>query len=115
MENEFDGKEIPAEELLDAVKEASEILSILVKSKEEEKSIAISSLVLGEHFVVTAVEDIITENGETIVQLKPFDSSGYLLPQCRIRISDILAVCPFKSAFKNPVLKNYDRPRTWYF
>jgi hypothetical protein len=115
MENEFDGRDIPAEQLLDAVKEASEILLIITKSKEEGKSIAISSRLLGEHFVVTAVEDIVTENGETIVQLKPFDSTGYLLPRYRIPISDILAVCPFKSSFKNPVLKNFNRPRTWYF
>ena len=115
MEQESDGKEIPGEELLEAVKESSAILLIVTKSKEEGKSIAISSPLLGEHFVVTAVEDIITENGETIVQLKPFDSAGYLLPHYRLRISDILAVCPFKSSFKNPILKNFDRPRTWYF
>lgn len=115
MENEFDGKEIPAEELLDAVKESNEIVSIVTKSKEEGKSIAISSPLLGEHFVITAVEDITTENGETIIQLKPFDSTGYLLPCNRIPLSAISAVCAFKSSFKNPVLKNFDRRRTWYF
>lgn len=117
MEKEFDDREAfpPGEELLDAARGASEILSILIKSKEEGRSIAISSPLLGDHFYITAVENVIIENGETIVQLKPFDSTGYLLPQYKIHLSDIYAVCSFKSSFKNPILKHFNRPKTWYF
>jgi hypothetical protein len=103
------------EELLDPAKGRNDILSVILKCRADGKSIAVSSPLLGEGFIITGVEDVITEGGETIIQLKHFDSTGYILPVYKINVTDIAAVCAFQSKFKNPVLRNFDRPRSWFF
>jgi hypothetical protein len=92
-----------------------EMLKVLIASKEENKSIGISSPRIGEGFFITAVEDIILVEGETIILFKPFDVTGFILPTNKLRLVDINAVCPLSSEFQNPVLKNFDKNKTWYF
>jgi hypothetical protein len=93
----------------------SEILSALLKSKEEGTSIGIKASPLGTEIIITAVEDIQFHEGQTIIVLKHFDLSGYILPSSKINLPDIQAVCPFASPFHNPYLQNLDRHRTWFF
>jgi len=103
------------EKVIESASLGSDILRILVASKEEAKSIAISSGRIGEGFFITAVEDIILEEGETIILFKPFDVTGFILPTNKLKLRDIAAVCPLNSEFENPVLKNFDKNKTWYF
>ena len=103
------------ENVFESTSSSSEILRILISSKEEAKSIAISSERLGPGFLITAVEDIILVEGETIILFKPFDVTGFILPTNKLRLADIAAVCPLNSEFENPVLKNFDKNKTWYF
>lgn len=105
----------PNEQLFESTCTSSEILRILISSKEESKSIAVSSPRIGEGFFITAVDDIILEEGETMILFKPFDATGFILPTNKLHLAEIAAVCPLKSEFENPVLKNFDKSKTWYF
>jgi hypothetical protein len=103
------------EKLLDFVTERNQILSVIIKCRTDDKCIAVSSPLLGDGFIITGVEEVIKGEGQIIIQLKHYDSTGYILPTNRINLTDIAAVCAFESKFKNPVLKNFDRPRSWFF
>lgn len=103
------------EKTIEKTHESQEILKILMESKEAGKAVGISSPLMGEGFFTTAVEDIILVEGETIISLVPFDSTGFMLPVNKLTLSQITAVCPFRSKFKNPILKNLDRGRNWFF
>lgn len=103
------------EQILNLAKSSSEILKIIIESKENGNTIGISSPLLGEGFFITAVEDIILEDGETIILVKPFDVTGFLLPTNHLTLGDIDAACPLISTFKNPVLRNLDKERNWFF
>lgn len=103
------------EKTIETTRESQEILKVLVESKETGKAVGISSPLMGEGFVTTAVEDIILIEGETIISFKPFDSTGFMLPVSKLRLGQITAVCPLRSEFKNPVLKNLSRDNKWFF
>ena len=118
MENDLDeskGQLSQKEIGLESANATADILRILVSSKEEGKSIGISSPRIGDGFFITAVEDIILVEGETIILFKPFDITGFILPTNKLRLVDIVAVCPLKSEFENPILRNFDKNKTWYF
>ncbi len=103
------------EETIEKTYESQEILKILIESKETGKAVGISSPLMGEGFFTTAVEDIILVEGETIISLTPYDSTGFMLPQSKLKLGQITAVCPFRSKFKNPILKNLNRGKSWFF
>jgi hypothetical protein len=103
------------EQILDLAKSSSDILKILIESKENGNTIGISSPLLGEGFFITAVEDIILEEGETTILFKPFDVTGFMLPTNRLKLGEVDAACPLISRFQNPVLKNFDKDRKWFF
>jgi hypothetical protein len=86
-----------------------------MKSKEEGTSVGIRSISLGPETVVTAVEDIIFEDGQTVVILKHFDSSGYILPSHRINLEDFQAIHSFSTPFINPYIQNIGREKNWFF
>ena len=103
------------EKTIEKTRESQEILKILIDSKETGKSVGISSPLMGEGFFTTAVEDIILLEGETVISLIPYDSTGFMLPVNKLKLSQITAVCPFSSKFRNPILKNLNRGKSWFF
>jgi hypothetical protein len=120
MEKSLDASSTPkgaalGEDVFDSTTETQEILRILLESKESGKSIGICSPLTGDGFVITAVEDIILEEGETTIIIKPYDVTGFMLPVYKIRLTDINAACPLKSQFGNPLLKNLQKDKSWFF
>jgi hypothetical protein len=121
MENTFDARlDVNFyqwdEQILNLAKGTQDILKILFDSKEHGNTVAVKSQSFGDGLVVTAVEDIIlAEDGETIILFKPFDATGSVLPTNKVRLADIDAACPLISEFKNPVLRNIDKDRSWFF
>ena len=93
----------------------SDILKVLLQSKEEGTSIGIRAGALGSDTMVTCVEDIIFEEHQTLIVLKHYDSTGYILPSHKINLSEVQGVCPFSTPFLNPFLENIEKDRTWYF
>jgi hypothetical protein len=93
----------------------SDILRALVACKAEGTSIGIQSTALGSETIVTSVEDIIFEEGQTIVVLKHYDTSGYILPSHKLNIEQIEAVYPFSTPFVNPYINNISKDKTWFF
>jgi hypothetical protein len=120
MENFFeaplyrDGATLSSE-ILESSSETQEMLKILLESKETGKAIGICSPLTGEGFVITVVEDIILDEAETTITIKPYDVTGFMLPVYKIQLSQITAVCPLKSNFGNPLLKNLDKGKSWFF
>jgi hypothetical protein len=103
------------EKTIDKTHQSQEILKILVESKETGRAVGISSPLLGEGFFTTAVDDIVLLEGETIILLIPFDTTGFMLPVNKLKLSQVTAVCLFRSKFKNPILKNLNRGKNWFF
>lgn len=93
----------------------TEILQALLQSKEEGNSIGIKSAALGPETIITAVEDIHFGEGQTIIVLKHYDSSGYMLPCHKLNLAEIDLVCPFTTRFENPILTSLDKDKTWFF
>ena len=75
------------ERVIDTAREIHMILDILMESKQGGNCVAISSSLTGEGFVITAVEDIILVDGATIICLKPYDVTGFMLPVSKIKFS----------------------------
>ena len=89
--------------------------SPLMKSKEEGTAIAIRATVLGMEPIVTAVEDVYFDDGLTIIVLKHYDATGYILPSKRLNLLEIQSVCPFTTPFSNPYLQNLNKDKSWFF
>ena len=100
---------------LSFVHSPQEILRALLQSKEEGTSIGIQCNALGPELIVTSVENIIFEEGQTLVMLKHYDTTGYILPSYKLNLLEIQGVVPFASQFKNPYLDNIGRDKTWFF
>lgn len=90
---------------LEFITEPSDILSYLRNSKTNGTVVGISAPILGNGIFLTAVDDIKEHDGDSSIILKGYDITGYILERNRIRLSDIRAICPFQSTFKNPYLK----------
>ena len=103
------------EQIANLIREPAEILRIIVACKENGSTVGVRSAVLGKGLFITAVDDIILEEGETIVRFMPYDVTGFMLPKTKIAIGEIEAVCPLISEFKNPVLRNIDKDKSWFF
>jgi hypothetical protein len=93
----------------------AEMLGILVNSKQHGSAVGIIAPVFGDDILITAVEDIILEEGKTVIILKQYDRSGYMLPSSRITLEDMTSICPFSSEFRNPYLDNFEKDRSWFF
>jgi hypothetical protein len=96
---------------LNFLSEPSDILKALLNSKEEGTSIGIKANDFGLDPIITAVENIIFEEGQTLIVLKHYDQSGYILPSYKINLLNITAVYPFASPFKNPILSNLEKDK----
>jgi hypothetical protein len=87
------------------VSEASKILAALGESRKNETVIGISAPILGNGIFLTSVEDIKPAGNDYTIVLKGYDITGYILERNKIRLTDVRAVCPFNSPFRNPYLK----------
>ena len=85
---------------------SKEILEALMISKEHGTSIGIKASAFGPDYFITAVENIILEEGQTLVQLKHYDSTGYILPSYKINLLEIQSTLSFRTPFRNPYLKS---------
>jgi hypothetical protein len=119
MTNEKEKHEAPKYKMdysdWDFVSTKAEMLGMLVSSKQHGSAVGIVAPAFGHDILITAVEDIILEDGKTIIILKQYDRSGYMLPSSRISLEDITSICPFSSEFRNPYLDNLEKDRTWFF
>jgi hypothetical protein len=87
------------------ISEPDQILDIINQSCLSQTVVGISAPILGNGVFLTSVEKVVQADSDYIVQLKGYDVTGYILERNKIRLSDIRSVCPFKSVFKNPYLK----------
>jgi hypothetical protein len=90
---------------LAVISDPDEILNTLNESKIHGNVVGISASILGNGIFLTAVENIIKTENDHMIVLKGYDVTGYILERNKIRLSDIRAICPFQSKFKNPYLK----------
>lgn len=86
------------------ITDPGDIFNILAESKIRGTMVGINAPVLGDEMFVTAVEDIVIDHEITIV-LKNYDATGYMLETNKLKLGEIVSVCPFKSPFKNPYMK----------
>jgi hypothetical protein len=100
---------------LNFLTDQSSILQALLKSKEDGTAIGLRSSALGPDTVITGVEDIVFAEGHTIVVLKHYDSSGYILPSHKVNLLEIQSICPFSTPFSNPYLQNFGKEKNWFF
>jgi hypothetical protein len=87
------------------VSEPGEMLNILAESKANGTAVGIYAPTLGTEIFVTAVEDILIDTDITIV-LKNYDSTGYMLETNKLKLEEIVSVCPFTSHFENPYMRS---------
>jgi hypothetical protein len=92
-----------------------EILKALLQSKQEGTAIGIRAPLLGPETIITAVDDIIFTEENTLIILKSYDSTGYMLPSHKVELPQIQAVYPFATPFTNPFLQNLEKDKTWFF
>ena len=90
---------------MELVTDPGEMLNILNESKRNGTAVGIFAPVLGQEIYVTAVEDILVNEDVTIV-LKSYDTTGYILETNKLKLGEIKSVCPFKSLFENPYMRN---------
>lgn len=88
---------------LEFIKNRRSIYRELAISKEAGTVVGITSPVLGDGMFITAVDDIYTTEAGAVVQLKPYDMSGHFLARTQLSLSEIRSVCPFKTAYRNPL------------
>src|SRR6187551_1890270 len=81
-------------ENLNVRSEPQEILQALLDSKQSGTAIGIISSALGSDIFTTTVEDIIIHENATLIVLKRFDTTGYILPSYKINLLEILGVWP---------------------
>jgi hypothetical protein len=99
----------------DFVKSENEILTKLIDSKENGTAIGVNAPGCSADMIITAVEDIVLTEDQTLIILKPYDMTGYMLLNNRINLSEIESVYAFTSTFKNPFLENLEKEKTWFF
>jgi hypothetical protein len=88
---------------------AEDILREILHSKENGNVIGIQAETLGNGIYVTGVEDVILDENETAIILKPYDMSGYIFPNKRVPLDKITLVCPLRSPVKNPFLQEIEK------
>jgi hypothetical protein len=103
------------EKNLNFVKEPSSILRLLQQSQSDGTCIAIKSARLGDDIVITAVDELLEEQGRHKIILKHYDTSGYILSTNKIYLEEITSVCAFSTPFKNPIKDQLEKDRPWYF
>ena len=86
-----------------------EIIIEILRSKQDGNIIGIISSILGIGMHLTAVDDFILGDDDSVIILKLYDMNGHLFPTNKIPLRSVKAVFPFKSKFENPYLPKNDR------
>lgn len=92
---------------MEFIYEQNDILRMLEDSRMNGTVVGISAAILGSGVFLTAVDNIVKSDSDYLVVLKGYDVTGYILERNKIYLSDIRAVCPFFSKFKNPYLREF--------
>jgi hypothetical protein len=92
---------------LEFMTDTSEILRILIHSKEFGNVVGVSSPLLGTGIFITAVEKVILDY-EVIIHLKQCDVNGGVLEKNMLKLTDITSACSFKSRFDKIFHKKQD-------
>jgi hypothetical protein len=88
------------------VKTRKSILKALELSQRTGRMIGVYSRALGEGMFLTGI-DAIEENernGREVIVFETYDQSGHILSRTRVSLDEIKMVCPFNTAYVNPVL-----------
>lgn len=88
------------------ISDPANILNILLSSRANGTAVGIKAPNLGGGICVTAVEEILVEEDIITIVLKNYDISGYMLETNKLKLGEINSVCPFKSEFQSPYLRN---------
>lgn len=98
---------------LSFISEPDDMLTHLRESARHGTVVGISAPVLGNGVFLTAVDEILKTDNDHLILLKGYDITGYILERNRIRLSDVRAICPFSSKFKNPYLRELTKGQVW--
>ncbi|MEO6105857.1 MAG: hypothetical protein ABIP52_05205 [Cyclobacteriaceae bacterium] len=88
------------------ISDPANILNILLYSRANGTAVGIKAPNLGCGIYVTAVDEILVEEDIITIVLKNYDISGYMLETNKLKLGEIISVCPFRSEFQNPYMKN---------
>jgi hypothetical protein len=97
--------ESPDSGSLNFVKNRKAILKELMLSRDTGNLIGVYSRVLGEGMFLTGVDNIEDDHGTEVIIFETYDMSGQILNRTRVSVDEIKMVCPFNSAYINPILK----------
>jgi hypothetical protein len=88
------------------VKNRKAMLKELHDSQANGHLIGVYSRALGEGMFLTGVDNIESEAGREVIVFETYDMSGQILSRTRVSLDEIKMVCPFNTAYVNPVLSN---------
>lgn len=86
------------------VKDRTGILKALIKSQETGKLIGVYSRVLGDGMFLVGVDTIETDGPTKVIAFETYDLCGQILNRTRVTLEEIKMVCPFETAYVNPLL-----------
>jgi hypothetical protein len=87
------------------IKNRKAILKELTLSRDTGNLIGVYSRALGEGMFLTGVDNIEENHGTEVIVFETYDMSGQILNRTRVSVDEIKMVCPFTSAYVNPILK----------
>jgi hypothetical protein len=76
----------------------------LIKSQETGKLIGVYSRILGDGMFLTGVDSIENEGSTKVITFETYDLCGQILHRTRVTLEEIKMVCPFETAYVNPLL-----------
>jgi hypothetical protein len=86
------------------VKQRKSIRKELMDCKENGKVLGIYCPAIGEGMFLAGIDDIlITDKGEEVIVLCPYDMNGILIQRNQIAMSEIKSVCPFDTFYIHPI------------
>jgi hypothetical protein len=98
------------EVVLDGFSDRDQILNALIESKNSHSIIGITCNEIGSGTFRASVKEIdLLDDGDALIVLSSYDTTGYFLEKNRIRLSQISRVIPFVSFFDNPFLRKIER------
>ena len=82
-----------------------EILRALLDSRQQQKMIALYMPANSDELFITAVDEIIHDEHDTIIVVKQFDNTGFIIEKNKIKLSEIVSACLLSSHWENPYMK----------
>jgi hypothetical protein len=83
------------------------ILHLLKESLQSTTLVGIyAPEVLGAGIFITTVEAVHETESDALIQLRPYDSTGYILAKSKLWLSDICKIYSFSSQMDNPYMKS---------